>query len=49
MEYDLSDNIFRDGLLKEPLRPDSSGVITLSDAPGLGIELREEIIEKYRI
>lgn len=49
MEYDFSGNIFRDELLKNPLVPDRNGVIVLSDEPGLGIELREDVIETYRI
>lgn len=49
VEYDMSDNIFRHGLIKEPFIPNSEGMITLSDRPGLGIEINEDIVEKYRI
>ena len=35
--------------MKDPLVPDSKGMITLSDAPGLGVDVKEEVIEKYRI
>ena len=49
MEYDMTENAFRTELMKNPLLPDSNGMITLSDEPGLGVEVKEEIIEKYRI
>ncbi len=49
MEYDMSDNLFRTELLTEPIVPDSAGNITVSKKPGLGIELNEAILEKYRI
>lgn len=49
MEYDMSENAFRTELMKEPLIPDGNGVIRLTDRPGLGVELREEIVEKYRV
>jgi L-alanine-DL-glutamate epimerase-like enolase superfamily enzyme len=49
MEYDMTENAFRTELMKNPLLPDSNGMITLSDEPGLGVEVKEEVIEKYRI
>jgi D-galactarolactone cycloisomerase len=36
-------------LVKEPLVVDSSGNITLSDRPGLGIELDPRVVAKYRV
>ncbi len=49
LEYDMSDNIFRHELVKEPILPDKNGVITVSDAPGFGVELNEDMVEKYRV
>ena len=48
MEYDMSDNIFRTELLQEPIAPDSNGTISINKKPGLGIELNEGIIDRYR-
>ena len=49
MEYDMSENAFREELMTEPLVPDSNGEIVLTDAPGLGVSIREDIVEKYRV
>jgi L-alanine-DL-glutamate epimerase-like enolase superfamily enzyme len=49
LEYDTTDNVFRTELLTEPLLPDSSGIMHPDDKPGLGIELNESIVNKYRI
>ncbi len=49
MEYDMSENAFRTELMTEPLVPDQNGMLTLSEAPGLGVEVREDVIDKYRI
>ena len=49
LEYDMTENAFRNELMVDPLTPDSNGMITLSDAPGLGVEVRAEVIEKYRV
>jgi L-alanine-DL-glutamate epimerase-like enolase superfamily enzyme len=37
------------GTLKEPLEIDAQGYIHLPDKPGLGIELNEEAIARYRV
>ena len=31
------------------LIPDSNGMIVLRDSPGLGVDVREDVIEKYRV
>lgn len=49
MEYDMTENPFRNELMKEPFVPDKNGMLTLSDAPGLGIDVRDDVIETYRI
>ena len=49
MEYDMSENAFRTELMAEPLVPDGNGILKLTDKPGLGVELREDVIEKYRV
>lgn len=45
----MTENEFRTELMKEPLLPDSNGMITLTDALDLGVEFKDEVIEKYRI
>lgn len=39
----------RDGILKEPLIIDKEGFVHLPQKPGLGIEIDEEILQKYKI
>jgi L-alanine-DL-glutamate epimerase-like enolase superfamily enzyme len=39
----------RDCMLKNPIRIDKDGYVEVPKKPGLGIELNEEIIEKYTI
>lgn len=39
----------RDFALAEPVLTDKAGYITLPDTPGLGIELDEDRLEKYRV
>jgi L-alanine-DL-glutamate epimerase-like enolase superfamily enzyme len=39
----------RDFMLAEPIKADKKGCITLSEAPGLGIELDEGRLEKLRV
>jgi len=36
-------------LVKEPLTVDKKGYITLSEQPGLGIELDPKVLKKYRV
>jgi L-alanine-DL-glutamate epimerase-like enolase superfamily enzyme len=49
LEYDTTDNVFRTELLTEPLLPDINGILRPGNKPGLGIELNESILDKYRI
>jgi len=48
LEFDQNPNGLRDELLKEPIRADKDGMITLPDRPGLGIELDPGAVEHYR-
>ena len=45
LEYDISENPLRTDILKEPIKP-IQGLITVPDAPGLGVELDEEIVRR---
>jgi len=35
-------------LVTEPLTIDAEGYVHVTDKPGLGVELNEEIVERYR-
>jgi hypothetical protein len=45
-EFFMYPNDFRYGLLKEPFRP-VDGIIHLSDKPGFGVELIDDLEERF--
>lgn len=49
LEMDRNVYPLRTELTEEPLEIGSDGLFRLTDAPGLGITLREDTVEKYRI
>lgn len=48
VEYDIGDNALRDDILTEPLRL-HAGMLAVSEKPGLGVELDETAVGRYRI
>ena len=46
VEYDIGTNPLREAILKNPLTPED-GAIPVSDAPGLGIEIDWDAVERY--
>jgi D-galactarolactone cycloisomerase len=48
LELDLSENPWRTEIVKEPFRV-IDGQITVPRAPGLGIEVDEDVIRKYAV
>lgn len=46
VEYDVGENPLREALLKNPLKP-IDGSIVVSDAPGLGIEIDWDAVDRY--
>lgn len=48
LEYDVGDNPLRDELLTTPLRP-VDGAIPVPKGPGLGIELDQKALERFRL
>lgn len=46
-EFNVMDNPLRTALLTRPIRP-VDGHIAVPDGPGLGVELNEETVERYR-
>jgi L-rhamnonate dehydratase len=49
MEYAISDAPLRNELCHPHFDIDREGFITIPEKPGLGVELNEEVIKKYRI
>lgn len=49
LEYDRNVYPLRDELLKEPIVIAEDGFVHLPQRPGLGIELRQDTVDKYRI
>ena len=48
MEYTLDENPLRDQLGMTRLRMEN-GVVKVPDTPGLGVELNEDVLNKYKI
>lgn len=48
VEYDLGTNPLRDSILKNPLKP-ADGAIVVPDAPGLGIEVDWDAVERHAL
>ena len=49
LEMDTNPNPLRTELVKNPIRVDPDGFVTVSDRPGLGVELIDEMVEQYRL
>jgi len=47
LEYDSTPHPFRQGLLVDPVRVEN-GVARVPEGPGLGIEVRRDVLEKWR-
>lgn len=48
VEYDQSENPWRTEIVEEPITV-KEGFIQVSDAPGLGLTIREEVVRKYAV
>jgi len=48
-EFDRNHNPLREELLTEPVKINKDGYIDLWDRPGLGVELNESVVQKYRV
>ncbi|MDH7500730.1 MAG: mandelate racemase/muconate lactonizing enzyme family protein, partial [candidate division NC10 bacterium] len=49
LEMDRNPNPLREELIPEPIRIDSGSRVRMPSGPGLGIEINEEVIQKYRV
>jgi D-galactarolactone cycloisomerase len=47
LEHDFGENPLRSDLLVEPIRP-ADGWIAIPDGPGLGVEVDEDVVARYR-
>jgi L-rhamnonate dehydratase len=45
LEYDVSENPLRTEILRQPIKP-VRGVFSVPEAPGIGVELNEEIVRR---
>jgi L-rhamnonate dehydratase len=48
LEYNVTDNPLRSDLLVHPIRP-VDGVVAVPTGPGLGIEINEDTVQRYRV
>lgn len=48
LEYDVGENPLRDGILKRPIKVEN-GLVAVGEEPGLGIEVDEEALQRFRI
>jgi L-alanine-DL-glutamate epimerase-like enolase superfamily enzyme len=48
LEFDQTENALREELLKEPVRINHAGFVTLPERSGLGVELDPVTVERYR-
>jgi D-galactarolactone cycloisomerase len=47
-EFDRTPNLFRDELATEPIQP-VDGWVDIPDRPGLGVEIDESMLDRYRV
>jgi L-alanine-DL-glutamate epimerase-like enolase superfamily enzyme len=49
LEFDRMPNGLREELLTQPLAVDGEGFVAVPNGPGLGVELDEKVVAKYRV
>jgi D-galactarolactone cycloisomerase len=49
LEFDTTENPFREQLITKPFAIDASGRVAIPTAPGLGIEVNEDTVQKYLV
>jgi D-galactarolactone cycloisomerase len=49
LEYDHSENPWRTEIVETPLAIDADGFVTVPQTPGLGIQVREDVVRKYAL
>jgi L-alanine-DL-glutamate epimerase-like enolase superfamily enzyme len=48
LEYNVMENPLRTELLTEPIAPGRDGLVQVPHGPGLGIELNDDLVERFR-
>lgn len=49
LEFDRSPNPLREELTPTPFTPDEEGLVGIPEEPGLGVEIDEDAVERYRV
>lgn len=49
LEFDQNPNGLRDEIVTNPIDIDRHGMVTVSERPGIGVELNEEMIDRYLV
>ena len=49
LEFDQNPNPLRSELFEEPIEVSPEGTVRLPDGPGLGVRLRKETVDRYRV
>jgi D-galactarolactone cycloisomerase len=49
LEFDVAENPFREELPTKPFQVDAQGRVAVPTAPGLGVEVNEEVVAKYLV
>ena len=49
LEFDRSPNPLREEIAEQPITADRDGCVAIPDCPGIGVDLDESAIERYRI
>ena len=49
LEFDVTDNALYESLLRKPLEFDGNGLVRIPTDPGLGVELKDNVVDKYLI
>jgi L-alanine-DL-glutamate epimerase-like enolase superfamily enzyme len=47
-EFDQTESPFRDAVVTQPFRLDPDGLVPVPSAPGLGIQVIPEAVERFR-
>jgi D-galactarolactone cycloisomerase len=49
IELDMNPNPLRTEIVDNPIRIDESGAVTIPDKPGLGLEVNQEVLERFKV
>jgi D-galactarolactone cycloisomerase len=49
IELDMNPNPLRTDIVDNPIRIDERGAVTIPDKPGLGLEVNQEVLERFKV